>query len=71
MLNTDWVVVSDTFTELVEENLVYLLTNKPINANRIYANESEEIVEVLEEELPINTKVLGFYSSCKNKPPRF
>lgn len=69
--HTDWEVESDIFTELIEEGLVYLLTTKPLTVWHILADKDNNITEVVEEELPTRSKVLAFYSCCKNKPHRF
>lgn len=69
--DTDWSVEADVFTEHIEENLVYLYTPLEIVANRIYDNTDGDIVDIKQETIPANSKLLGFYSSCKNKPHRF
>ena len=78
MEETDWTVEGDVIVQTVEESLVYLTVTSPVVATHIL-----DQVAVDEEysngvtidgtlvTLPIGTKVLAFYSSCKNKPHRF
>lgn len=68
---TDWTVESDIFTEMVEENLIYLLVSEDIKANRIYSDINGSIIDIKEETIPKNSIILAFYSCCKNKPHRF
>lgn len=68
--NTDWSVEADLFTELVEDNLVYVINSNSFEAQRIYA-EDGDITQVVTETIPENSILLAFYSSCKNKPHRF
>lgn len=67
---TNWDVESDLFTELVEENLVYVITTTPIKAYRIYT-EGEDISFETPSTIPEGSVLLAFYSCCKNKPHRF
>ena len=68
---TDWEVETDSFTELIEENLVYLLTTKDLVVQHIYADKDNNITEIKQETLLAQSKVLAFYSCCKNRPHRF
>lgn len=71
LVETDWEVESDFFTETVKENLVYLLTTKEQKVIHLLSNNEGDITSTEEINLPKNTKVLGFYSCCKNQPHRF
>jgi hypothetical protein len=74
--NTDWTVESETFIQSVEEALVYLSIPGGTEAIRLKepsslnAGLTEECVQ-LGTEGGATVTVLGFYSSCNNKPHRF
>ena len=74
MEGTDWKVVSEAFVEKVEESLVYLRVNKDISATRLLDQSDSALDEGLDTTtatIPNNSTILGFYSSCQNRPHRF
>jgi hypothetical protein len=74
LADTDWNVESEVFVEKVVDNLVYIRTNKDIfdvhkiqdQTNLEQGVDDSTTVTIFED-----TDLLGFYSSCKNKPHRF
>jgi hypothetical protein len=82
--DTDWEVDSEALVERVEEGLVYLKTTKILTATRVLDNYPETtedgktvnfstrgIKEQKNMSIPKDAEILGFYSSCTNKPHRF
>ena len=71
---TGWTVESEVFVEKVVDNLVYIRTNKEIT-NVHQVKDQTKLDEGVDcsaiVTIPANTALLGFYSSCKNKPHRF
>lgn len=75
---TDWGVSSEVFVETVEENLVYLTvkSGETFNAYQVFDQSKDNLGEGVTiaktaTPIPAGSKLLGFYSSCTNKPYRF
>jgi hypothetical protein len=77
--DTDWTVSnkSEAFVEGIEESLVYLRVKNgfTLRAFRVLdqspTNYKEGVAGNKEELIPAGSIILGFYSSCTNKPYRF
>lgn len=69
--DTDWDVESDLFTEKIEEALVYINLTQDITAYRIMETDGNMDGDPVLTTLKKSSTILGFYSSCKNKPHRF
>ena len=68
-----WKIESEVFVERVQDNLVYLKTTQEIEA--VWVKDQTDLDEGVncdtKRTIPINSTILAFYSSCKNKPHRF
>ena len=78
--DTDWTVSEDSevFVQTIEEALVYLTIVKSggITATRIKDQDPNELTKGVQDyattvTIPQGSTILGFYSSCVNKPHRF
>ena len=69
--DTDWEVESDLFTEKTEEALIYINLTQDITAYRIMETGGDIDGDPVLTTLKKSSTILGFYSSCKNKPHRF
>lgn len=69
---TDWKVESEVIVEKVEEPLIRLKTTAEITATQIVDNGAAGLdCATAKTTITNGTEVLGFYSSCRNKPHRF
>jgi hypothetical protein len=74
---TDWTVSneSEVLVEAADEYLVYLTNTDKISAVRIWDQQKMTEGVTYQEndliEIPANSTLLAFYSSCTNKPYRF
>jgi hypothetical protein len=72
--DTGWNVESEVFVEKVVDNLVYIRTNKEI-INVHWVKDQDNLNVGVDDStiisVPKGKELLGFYSSCKNKPHRF
>lgn len=81
---TDWTISpnSEAFVEGIEEAIVYLTTNRNIEAYHILDQKADDLSKGVQVEkddsgeykktiIPSGSLVLGFYSSCSNQPYRF
>lgn len=72
--NTDWDVESEAIVDKVEENLIYLRVENPDGVNVVHLIDQINLREGLKQEeshIEYGSIILGFYSSCKNRPHRF
>lgn len=76
MAETDWQVDGDVIVEQVDEALVYLTVPESGVSATLLKDTNENyssagLEEVPGRSIPGGSTVLGFYSSCTNKPHRF
>ena len=77
LAETDWTVESEVFVEQVEDALVYLTFPESFSGEVCQIEDQAASYSEGVTKKPVNNStlsgktILGFYSSCKNKPHRF
>jgi hypothetical protein len=74
--DTDWKVSnnSEVVVDKIEDSLVYLRVKEPIEATQIFDQTDPKkgvTFNPAKKIIPKGATLLGFYSSCTNKPYRF